>query len=111
MQKITTRHAQQKDKRELFRQEALAAWAHYSATGEHVSEAAADVWLEQLTQGQDIELPACPISDSQVRAEPTFRLKEASVGSHAVLKSAPADWQRLEEEHVCDRILAQGASR
>ena len=59
MQEAITRYVTQEEKREQLRQDTLAAWAHYSATGEHVSEAAADAWLEQLALGQDIEPPAC----------------------------------------------------
>ena len=59
MQEAITRYVTQEEKREQLRQDTLVAWAHYSATGEHVSEAAADAWLEQLALGQDIEPPAC----------------------------------------------------
>lgn len=49
------------------------------------------------------------ISDLQVKDRPAFKLQNASVGGKAVLKPAPADWQVLEEQHVCDRALAQKA--
>ena len=46
-------------------------------------------------------------SNSQARAKSAFKLQKASVGSEAVLKSVPANWQQLEEVHVCDRVFAQ----
>jgi predicted transcriptional regulator len=58
MQEAITRYVSHEEKREQFRQETLAAWEHFSATGEHVSEAAADAWLDQLAQGRDLDLPA-----------------------------------------------------
>ena len=47
------------------------------------------------------------IGDSQVKGESAFKLQQASVGGKAVLKPAAADWQQFEEQHVCDRVLAQ----
>ena len=46
-----------------------------------------------------------------VKGKSAFKLKEASVGGKAVIKPAPVDWQQLEEQHVCDRVLAQKARR
>ena len=51
------------------------------------------------------------IGDSQVKGKSAFKLKKASVGGKAVLKPAFADWQGLEEQHVCDRVLAHKAMR
>ena len=47
--------------------------------------------------------------DSTVKGKFAFKLKEASVGGKAVLKPAFADWQVLEEQHVCDRVFAHKA--
>lgn len=47
---------------------------------------------------------------SQVKHKSAFKLQKASVGGNAVLKPTPADWQQLEEHHVCDRVRAQKAS-
>ena len=49
------------------------------------------------------------IGDSQVKGKSGFKLQKASVGGKVVLKPAPADWQELEEQHVCNRVLAQKA--
>ncbi len=58
----------------------------------------------------DEGLPSA-ISDLQGKDKSSFKLQKASVGGKAVLKSAAADWQQLEEQHVCDRVLAQKAMR
>jgi predicted transcriptional regulator len=47
------------EKREQFRQDALAAWAHYQATGLHLSARQADVWLAELEAGKDAIPPKC----------------------------------------------------
>lgn len=49
------------------------------------------------------------MSDLRVKDKSAFKLQKASVGGTAVLKLARADWQVLEEQHVCDRIFAQKA--
>ena len=41
------------------RQEALAAWSAYQASGLHVTHAEADAWLARLEAGQDVEAPEC----------------------------------------------------
>ena len=51
------------------------------------------------------------VGDLTVIGKFAFKLKEASVGGKAVIKPAPVDWQQLEEQHVCDRVLAQKARR
>lgn len=40
------------------KQRALAAWAAYQATGEHVTAAEAEAWLARLEAGEDAEPPA-----------------------------------------------------
>ena len=44
------------------------------------------------------------LSDSQPKAKPAFKLKDASVRGKAVLMSDPRRWQQLEEEHVIRRV-------
>jgi len=47
------------EKREAFRQDALAAWAEYEMTGQYVTHEEADAWLEQLEAGNDCGPPEC----------------------------------------------------
>lgn len=51
------------------------------------------------------------ISDSQVKTKSAFKLKNASVGGKAVLMPEPANWQKLEEEHVIARTLTPASKR
>jgi predicted transcriptional regulator len=44
-------------RREKFRQDALAAWAEYRATGRHVTAEEVDSWLIQLEASEDAALP------------------------------------------------------
>jgi hypothetical protein len=39
-------------KREQFRQDALAAWTHYRTTGLHATAEEADAWLAKLEAGE-----------------------------------------------------------
>jgi predicted transcriptional regulator len=52
-------YVEREEKREQFRQDALAAWDHYQATGKHVTAAEADKWLAKLEAGKDAPPPAC----------------------------------------------------
>ena len=52
-------YVDREERREQFRQDALAAWADYEATGLHATEAEADTWLARLEAGEDAEPPAC----------------------------------------------------
>ena len=49
----------QRSARERLRQDALAAWANYQATGKHVTEEEADIWLAELEAGKDVDPPEC----------------------------------------------------
>jgi predicted transcriptional regulator len=44
--------------RQQVRQDALAAWESYQATGLHVTAEEADTWLVRLEDGEDREPPA-----------------------------------------------------
>ncbi len=44
---------------EAFRQEGVAAWANYEATGLHLTDREADAWMARLEGGQDVEPPEC----------------------------------------------------
>jgi predicted transcriptional regulator len=49
---------QSEEWRQRVRQDALAAWAEYQATGLHVTAEEADAWLSQLEAGEDVDPPA-----------------------------------------------------
>jgi predicted transcriptional regulator len=50
-------YVEREEKRESFRQDALAAWASYEMTGLHVTAEEADTWLAKLEAGEDAEAP------------------------------------------------------
>ncbi len=43
--------------REQLRQDVLAAWEEYQATGQHVTAEEADAWLARLEAGEDADPP------------------------------------------------------
>jgi predicted transcriptional regulator len=45
--------------REQLRQDALAAWNDYQATGLHLTEEEADTWLTKLAAAENAEAPGC----------------------------------------------------
>ena len=51
-------YVEREERREQVRQDALAAWAEYQATGQHVTAEEADAWLARLEDGEDVEPPA-----------------------------------------------------
>jgi len=56
---MTTEQASERQKRrEQVRQDVLAAWAEYQATGQHVTAEEADAWLAQFEDGKDIRPPS-----------------------------------------------------
>ena len=59
MREAIEQYVNREEKREAFRQDALRAWAAYQLTGQHVTDAEADTWLEQLEAGNDVEPPKC----------------------------------------------------
>ncbi len=54
-------YVDREEKREASRNDAIAAWNAYQATGSHVSMEEADRWLEKLETGGDVEPPACHV--------------------------------------------------
>ena len=52
-------YVEREEKREQFRQDALAAWTHYQTTGLHVTTEEADAWLAKLEAGRDAAPPKC----------------------------------------------------
>jgi predicted transcriptional regulator len=59
MREAIEEYVEREEKREQFRQDALAAWAHYQATGLHATAAEADIWLAKLEAGKDAAPPKC----------------------------------------------------
>lgn len=43
--------------------------------------------------------------DSQTKAKPAFKLKDASVHGKEPLISDPRRWQQMEEDHVLSRVM------
>jgi predicted transcriptional regulator len=59
MREAVEQYVSREERREQLRQDALAAWKHYQATGLHVSAREADAWLAKLEAGEDAEAPEC----------------------------------------------------
>jgi predicted transcriptional regulator len=59
MREAIEQYVEREERREQFRQDALAAWAEYEATGLHVTAEEADEWLARLEAGEDAEPPEC----------------------------------------------------
>jgi len=58
MREAITQYIEREEKREQLNRDALAAWAEYQATGQHVTADEADAWLARLEAGEDAEPPA-----------------------------------------------------
>jgi predicted transcriptional regulator len=61
LREAVAQYVEREEKRENFRQDALKAWAHYQATGLHVTAAEADRWLAKLEAGKDAAPPKCHV--------------------------------------------------
>ena len=59
LREAVEQYVEREEKREQFRQDALAAWNHYQATGQHVTAGEADKWLVKLEAGKDAPPPTC----------------------------------------------------
>ena len=59
MREAIEQYVEREEARESLRQDALAAWAEYQATGQHVTEEEADAWLAELEAGQEVDPPEC----------------------------------------------------
>jgi predicted transcriptional regulator len=57
MREAIEQYVEREERREQLRQDALAAWAEYQATGLHITAEEADAWLAQLEAGEDAEPP------------------------------------------------------
>jgi predicted transcriptional regulator len=61
MREAIEEYVEREEKREQFRQDALAAWANYQNTGLHVTAEEADDWLAKLEAGKDADPPKCRV--------------------------------------------------
>ena len=52
-------YVEREEQRQQMRQEAVAAWDAYQATGLHVTAEEADTWLARLEAGEDVHPPKC----------------------------------------------------
>jgi len=59
MREAIEEYVEREERREKFRQDALAAWAHYQTTGLHVTAVEADSWLAKLEAGKQAAPPKC----------------------------------------------------
>ena len=59
MREAIEEYVEREEKRERFRQDALAAWTHYQTTGLHATAEEADAWLTKLEAGKDAAPPKC----------------------------------------------------
>lgn len=59
MREAIEEYVEREERREQFRQDALAAWAHYQTTGLHATADQADAWLAKLEAGKDAAPPKC----------------------------------------------------
>ncbi|WP_199175547.1 CopG family ribbon-helix-helix protein [Telmatospirillum siberiense] len=57
MREAIEQYVDREEKREQFRQSAIAAWNDYQATGLHVTATEADAWLARLEDGEDVDPP------------------------------------------------------
>jgi predicted transcriptional regulator len=54
MREAIEQYVEREEKREQFRQDALAAWSHYQTTGLYATAEEADAWLAKLEAGKDV---------------------------------------------------------
>jgi predicted transcriptional regulator len=59
MREAIEQYVEREEKREQFRQDALAAWTHYQTTGLHATAEEADAWMAKLEAGKDSPPPKC----------------------------------------------------
>jgi predicted transcriptional regulator len=59
MREAIEEYVEREEKRQQFRQDALAAWAHYQNTGLYATAEEADAWLARLEAGRDAAPPKC----------------------------------------------------
>jgi len=58
MREAIEQYIEREEARQRLKEDALAAWADYERTGQHISCDEADAWLERLEAGEDARPPA-----------------------------------------------------
>ena len=61
MREAVEQYVEREERREQLRQDALAAWDGYQATGLHVTAGEADAWLAKLEAGKHAVIPKCHV--------------------------------------------------
>jgi predicted transcriptional regulator len=61
MREAVEQYVEREEKRERLRQDALAAWDGYRATGLYVTAKEADAWLAKLEAGTHAVIPKCHV--------------------------------------------------
>jgi predicted transcriptional regulator len=61
MREAVEQYVGREEMRERLREDALAAWSHFQATGLHATAEEADTWLAKLEAGEDAEAPECHV--------------------------------------------------
>lgn len=61
LREAVEQYVEREEKREQLRENARAAWAHYQATGLHITAEEADAWLAKLEAGEDTAPPPCHV--------------------------------------------------
>jgi len=59
MREAINDYVSREEKREQFRQDAIAAWEDYQATGLHVTSEELEQWASNLEAGKEAPLPIC----------------------------------------------------
>ena len=59
MREAITQYVEREEARESFKQEALASWAAYQETGQHLTGQEARTWLGSWGTDAEAELPKC----------------------------------------------------
>lgn len=59
MREAIQQYVDREEARESFRQEALASWAEYQQTNQHLTGAEARDWLRGWGSAEDAEAPTC----------------------------------------------------
>jgi predicted transcriptional regulator len=61
MREAVEEYVSREEQREQLREQAVAAWNHYQATGLHATAEEADLWLSKLEAGDDAGAPECHV--------------------------------------------------
>ncbi len=59
MHEAIVQYVNREEKKEELRKASILAWETFEATGAHISAKQADVWLENLENGIESEIPKC----------------------------------------------------